>query len=225
MTCLKASPYKATENSVNEKRDKAKPASCLVRVKFTKKGNKFVMDITMASLQDAGGPTFLSDHYKMPEEDAKRFSTTAPLFLNTKNLREGLLDPFIEKEGAQFKDRRAASEAGSTRITPGKVVFWILWLVAMVLLGISLTWVFQKARNAVTGSAELGKLEGFLILLALVILGGLMAWLGFMGIFLIGIGPGIFLTLLKIIFVGGERRRAPVAAEGPPAEEDEEEDE
>jgi hypothetical protein len=227
MNCLQASPFKANETEKNTKWDPTKPASCLVKVKFTKKNNVFVMDVTLASLQDAVGSggeheKFLMSHYKISREDARRFSPTAPIFLNTEFLREGLLDPFIMKEKGQFKDQ-TGSDTGSTKITPGKVVFWILWLIGMVLLGISLTWVTKKARHAVSGSEELGKLQVGLIILALIILGVLMWWLSWWGVFLIGIGLGGFLTFLTIISVGKANPRPQVAENS--AEEEEEEDE
>lgn len=226
MTCEEASPYKAGEKGKrNGKWDKAEPSSCLVKIKFTKKGSNFFMDATLANLAEAGGTSpeeFLMRHYKMSRENAKRFSPTAPLFLNTEFLREGLIDPFISKKNGQFESNGEEEEPGTSKMTAGKAAYAILWVIAMVLIGFSLTWVARKARHELTGSAELGKLDKALIALGAAILGGLMVWLGWWGLIPIGYGLGGFLTFLKITLEGREYRKAGIVKA--PAEPEEEED-
>lgn len=140
LNCLEANPAKANEKEKNGNYDPESPTVCLIKIQFRPehKGKQTaVMDITLANLQDVGGVGFLQGEYRIKPGDAQRFSTSAPLILNSPTLREGLIDnvrevreglPVVpETEGSPSSPSISSSGKSST---PTRTVGWIFRLVS-----------------------------------------------------------------------------------------------
>ena len=158
-TCQWANPQETINQGTalkNPAWDKDSPMVCLIKIAFSGTDkHKPVMAVTLASLSDIpDGLKWLTREYGIKAEDAKRFSTSAPMVRNSPILREGLLDTFQKMSKAQAEsDEPGTVGAGATAI---KVVWWICLLGNLVLWGLILFMALQWLALSLYNSSKLG---------------------------------------------------------------------